>query len=1380
MSYALIAAASSAARDRARAWPAEPVSDTSGKLSQARTHGVSPGHSNSNRTGNIVPSSRVAPRPSPRPSRLPARSTPTTPARGAQRAGTSDSTGTSQSTTLKSTPPAASTNCRHHRHLLQQQQQQQQEHALGSESGSGGSVSRSRRAASIPCVSSTNRALRSPGRGGVGAHARSSGTATPDSQSTPSAVVVPAPQVTVSLVGQGGGRLGYRGSSVAGGVAAQVVEAFAEHMTGEEGGRDGGKEGDGERQRTTTCDRGPKEGVGQTMAEPATSDHTQGRTSAVAASSAKAKLSSFDIAGQSWEDHRERSICKSASFSHGIGGLPRPTEPLEVVRSLHPSCLVPPHFSSTPDIGTGDCSSNFDEGVIGKDFTFALDDPGSAKRASNCDESLREDQQSNQCSAWQELESSLKEELLRDLLPEILAEVSKRQGELRQTLEANDEKLADGLLSKIGELNVKLGANMQALEDELTESIRHVAKLEEEAQKDQEAKMDEIRRENAGLIDFTKEAIGDLRRDVVDVLGQSQERGLASLQGDISRLRSSLGNLEANLEVMKLQTEEKLEFVSSEMASLEDRLNAKWHEATSAAQQGRDAEAEVVHDDDDAESLETLSERLEMLSARVEAVVGGEVCREQRCADLESMLQEMQERVSTIASTITPIVVGGTGSSSSQACSPHGQAGNLTESLFADHGVLERPASTRSGSTIPPVAEAFSPAALAGKQTLALVTDSTEADETDFAKRIEEELCKWRDSARQLESALDMLGEEVDHNRVGMRSCLDRLQAVEDFLASPDEGWLEEVVSQMVKKEVAATMETSRSHDLKPWEQRLAALEATVKDMLLHQEGQFQSCIERLETEHLDESSIRQAIADEWGSHLRQEIMDETESLLTRQLGRALELVENSSRVEEESRTRLDTLEKQLEEIQEELSQKERLKDALQKEEGEGSPSENLVAAIDDSHSSEDFLTEIANARGTADAAMTMVERRSEELADSMEATEVALRRDFKKDLLSLKEELETKFAEVGQKVHLELSSKKGQFLMNKAQLEQLESTLEDVRTSAAAELHTVVTELQGSIAEVQQECRGWVDTALQRLEDIAIRTRERLGEFSKQMGGLRESLGRELQSMLSALVGPLASRLDRLAAEQNRRRQMLSKAALAANVSSEAEQDEEGYEDMENEGGEEKNSSTSQDVVRQDTSHQPDDVEQYPAIRPAPPAKPQPLLRRVPSFTRITRQQPAQTMSGSGQSQHLANQAQTQAAHSADVAKVRLIPVTAGLLAACASDPTRPRAGTYSVPGSILPKRRAAPTGQSALLQREIDAEDADDDVDASNGDDDEEEHGGIAGLSEDYGSGSGGETTEEIEDETDCRPTIEEGNTSGCRDGLPFIESPFPLPAR
>eukprot|EP00444_Apocalathium_aciculiferum_P061487 CAMPEP_0183592144 /NCGR_PEP_ID=MMETSP0371-20130417/167480_1 /TAXON_ID=268820 /ORGANISM="Peridinium aciculiferum, Strain PAER-2" /LENGTH=261 /DNA_ID=CAMNT_0025803647 /DNA_START=69 /DNA_END=851 /DNA_ORIENTATION=- len=165
------------------------------------------------------------------------------------------------------------------------------------------------------------------------------------------------------------------------------------------------------------------------------------------------------------------------------------------------------------------------------------------------------------------------------------------------------------------------------------------------------------------------------------------------------------------------------------------------------------------------------------------------------------------------------------------------------------------------------------------------------------------------------------------------------------------------------------------------------------------------------------------------------------------------------------------------------------------------------------------LAADVSKAQGAADAAIAETARQLEDWADCLDASEEALRRDFRADLAAIQEELQHLCAE-----HTAVD---GGVSFGGGQADTLlQSLASELRTELDESLRSSKAGVQAAVLHTQQQCHEWVDAALQKLEGLALRTREKLAVFSEEVRELRGGQQRELQGLLEEGLAPLERRL--------------------------------------------------------------------------------------------------------------------------------------------------------------------------------------------------------------------------------------------------------------
>eukprot|EP00929_Paragymnodinium_shiwhaense_P025545 TRINITY_DN15427_c0_g1_i1.p1 TRINITY_DN15427_c0_g1~~TRINITY_DN15427_c0_g1_i1.p1 ORF type:complete len:1256 (+),score=326.30 TRINITY_DN15427_c0_g1_i1:163-3930(+) len=78
---------------------------------------------------------------------------------------------------------------------------------------------------------------------------------------------------------------------------------------------------------------------------------------------------------------------------------------------------------------------------------------------------------------------------------------------------------------------------------------------------------------------------------------------------------------------------------------------------------------------------------------------------------------------------------------------------------------------------------------------------------------------------------------------------------------------------------------------------------------------------------------------------------------------------------------------------------------------------------------------------------------------------------------------------------------------------EEVQNEVERVRGALAKQIGTAARRCEGLVDETKQECRGWVEGLLKKLEDLALRTRERIGALAAELRDVNEGRAAEQQT---------------------------------------------------------------------------------------------------------------------------------------------------------------------------------------------------------------------------------------------------------------------------
>mmetsp|Transcript_62440 Transcript_62440/g.140772 ORF Transcript_62440/g.140772 Transcript_62440/m.140772 type:complete len:800 (+) Transcript_62440:287-2686(+) len=592
-----------------------------------------------------------------------------------------------------------------------------------------------------------------------------------------------------------------------------------------------------------------------------------------------------------------------------------------------------------------------------------------------------------------------------------------------------ERAVADELLSKMAELNEKLGENMQALEDEVTTSLRGVADCAALALATAEAAASEGRGDG-GALD---------RREL--------EEGLAALEGRLETAQASTAeSLAAELESARQSAREELHVaVTGLRTALEEELRDVRAGAAKAAEDavnGLRGELQAGVSEVKAESSETHDAELAQAAGngvRVEAMAdpGGSLEEAlRRCDDVRREAQAEAEDVRQRMQSFCEEMVGMVADLHNEACGGCFEVQKGLETTATRLSVVEEEDAQRS-KRLSVMEERLGGAAL-----------KTESP------TLEEVAARLVALEGQVQGGRDVCasgGSSPPRPQQGLElsTC--------DWVLTTSPGTLSEAYGQLAA-----------------FEERLEA----------HRGAQ---AAEQLRLERrLVEAERELAVLPGALAQLA-ELQGEISPLISR--ATPLQQLEERLDAERETvRGDVALLEERLEAIVQAATAAESVRVETYerfhcRQESQASELAGLRKAMGEHKS------DVLRAQGGADAAYAAATRLPDWTAQ-LDAAKSAWRREWK------------------------------------AQQRELVDVREEARASASKGEATAV--------EMQRQCRAWVDGALSQLEDLALRTRERLAALATELREEREACkawrGQDPEMLLETGLAPLRSRLESLA----------------------------------------------------------------------------------------------------------------------------------------------------------------------------------------------------------------------------------------------------------
>eukprot|EP00931_Biecheleriopsis_adriatica_P035828 TRINITY_DN20644_c0_g1_i1.p1 TRINITY_DN20644_c0_g1~~TRINITY_DN20644_c0_g1_i1.p1 ORF type:complete len:1120 (-),score=327.55 TRINITY_DN20644_c0_g1_i1:73-3432(-) len=703
-------------------------------------------------------------------------------------------------------------------------------------------------------------------------------------------------------------------------------------------------------------------------------------------------------------------------------------------------------------------------------------------------------------------------------------------------LKSGDRAVADELLGKMRELNDKLGANMQALEEQLAEDLRialgsaadraaaEASKLEEDHQARRE-----LRTELVEARESLARDIGDLRGDMLHLSEGSQATQASALLELKSEFQSSLQEALAQCQDLASASLADRQAAAAEakvaqelgqqaLAGASDAVADQKAAVAEAAEAARLAQASAQQCQACAAAVQ--AERLESVAVAAEAAEAAATLKEELAKARQAYASAAEAERLEARRTMQELA---------QECLACASAAKADRDLAA----VEAKEATKIAEEAAAQAERESSARGAESAVAATCAEEPSSGEAaaEVVKSSQESCCAARAEVQQVRQLCEeLLALVTEQQSQACGGCLALQQDVEGLAARIEDQ--EEVTmlpaSSMERARfdassicaLTASPQTPKS-GLAPFSQDLDAEGGSSSFRARHRPDiseEFARQWEVLGSQKLELESQRTLVDSCWNElcSLKTQLASRVTPVTPRAEQERMAVAEGAIAGQQ---ALLNGLRSDVERLEQEMQ-------ACRESCGEG---ESMLLTTMKQALEED-LKERAASFGSA--ANNALETRLKEQDGALSKMQEEIQRlgQEQANLLAASTEVASgleAFEERQQalKRHCRAWANEAVKSSQEMLLEKLKELSREVATSAAQS--EVLT------GQTQQQCRAWVDSALGRLEDLALRTRERLASFSVELQEMREAqktdavsemLERLVSSRLADLQGEVAA----------------------------------------------------------------------------------------------------------------------------------------------------------------------------------------------------------------------------------------------------------------